>query len=442
MRIRSITIAAAGIAAASRPGTPPEATLPPPARVIVHCGALLDVAAGTTRGRIAIAVVNGRIVAIEPDSGLTAPGDGDLNIDARNGTCLPGFIDAHTHLLLDDDPALGDDDLNGLVTLATKSDAARALRGAVIAREMLVAGFTTVRDLGNAGHGADVALRDAIRHGWTAGPRMLVATRAIAPLGGQASGVVPDLAAAIAHEYAEVTGPTDARRAVRQALFEGADVIKVIVNVGPRVLAPDELAAIVDEAKRAGVPVAAHVVGDAATLEAIDAGVTSIEHAYEVSDAVLVRAAQRHVWLVPTDPPLDHYLAFYPDSGERARQLPRLRDVVGRRQDRLARALHAGVRVALGSDAYYAVPGRTRGREAAGVFTAYVQSGMTPLAALQAGTISAAQLLGLDVAVGSLEVGKVADIVAVGGDPLRDIHVVERPTMVMHAGRVVLAARE
>ena len=108
---------------------------------------------------------------------------------------------------------------------------------------------------------------------------MLVATRAIAPLGGQASGVVPDLAAVLGHEYAEVTGPVEARRAVRQALFEGADVIKVIVNVGPRMLAPDELAAIVDEAKRAGVPVAAHVVGDAATLEAIDAGVTSIEHA-------------------------------------------------------------------------------------------------------------------------------------------------------------------
>ena len=174
-----------------------------------------------------------------------------------------------------------------LLTVATMSTAKRALLGAKMGLEDLEAGITTVRDLGNSGFGGDVALRDAINAGWVVGPRIRASTRALSAAGGQFGPLQPETQKLIEQEYAVISTVDEARRAVRQAFYDGADLIKVIVNTGPRVVSLDEMKAIVEEAHRVNRTVAAHAIGDTATRIAAEAGVTSIEHAYTVPDDVL-----------------------------------------------------------------------------------------------------------------------------------------------------------
>ena len=206
--------------------------------------------------------------------------------------------------------------------------AKRALLGAKLAREMLEAGFTSVRDLGNSGINADIALRDAINNGDVSGPRMFVSTRALSPVGGQFQSLTPEAQQLINQEYVQITGVDEARKAVRQAIYDGADCIKIIANTGNRRLSFEEMKVIVEEAKRANLPVAAHATdGDGPSMRAAEAGVNSIEHAYTISDTVLNLMAKKNIFLVPTDA-----------SG------------VVRYQERIKRALKAGVRIAIGSD--------------------------------------------------------------------------------------------
>jgi imidazolonepropionase-like amidohydrolase len=343
-------------------------------------------------------------------------------VDLGDATVLPGLIDAHTHLLLRFVGALGDENTNLVVTFNTVEPAGRALVGAAMAREMLEAGFTTVRDLGNSGHNGDVALRDAIRAGWVPGPRMIVSTRAIAPPGGQFGKLAALGRALVAEEYAEVTGADAARRAVREAVFDGASVIKVIVDASAVSLSAAELDAIVDEAHRARVKVAAHAVGDDAVRAAVRAGVDSIEHAYSAPDDALRTMAEKKIFLVPTDHP--------PDANESE-------EFVAAERKRLARAVALGVPIAAGSDIYWAQTGRTRGESAKQVLRAYAATGMTAAQILRAATIDAARLLGVDREVGSLEAGKYADLLVVAGDPLADIGALYQVRMVMKGGIAV-----
>jgi len=227
------------------------------------------------------------------------------------------------------------------------------------------------------------------------------------------------------NEYVEITGADAARAAVREAVFEGAQVIKVIVDTGINTLSVAELTAIVEEAHRAGLKVAAHAVSNAAVSEAIEARVDSIEHAYTAPDEILRRMAEKKIYLVPTD--------FPRDAGVISEE-----QVVAAAQ-RLARAVQLGVPIAAGSDIYYDHPGMTRGEFAKLVFRAYADAGLTPARILRAATIDAARLLGVDREVGSLEVGKAADLLAVAGDPLTDIRALENVRMVMKEGRLVVS---
>jgi imidazolonepropionase-like amidohydrolase len=171
-------------------------------------------------------------------------------------TILPGLIDAHTHLLHQYYTRYGDDNSNRLLEMIQLGPAKRALLGAKLARGMLEAGFTSVRDLGNAGINADIALRDAINNGDVPGPRMFVSTRALAPVGGQFQSVTPEAQQLLSQEYIQISGVEEARKAVRQAIYDGADCIKVIANTGSRRLSLEEMKVIVEEAKRAKIPVA------------------------------------------------------------------------------------------------------------------------------------------------------------------------------------------
>ncbi|MEO8453431.1 MAG: amidohydrolase family protein [Gemmatimonadota bacterium] len=362
-------------------------------------------------------------------------------VDLGNTTLLPGLIDSHTHLLENYQPGLGGDDPNMIITVATMSPAKRALLGAAMGREALEAGFTTVRDVGNSGWNGDVALRDAINDGWVVGPRIFASTRALSAAGGQFGPVQAEAQQLVAQEYAVISGVEDARRAVRQAFYDGADLIKVIVNTGPRIVSADELKVIVEEARRVHKTVAAHAIGDMETRIAAEAGVSSIEHAYRIPDDVLKLMAEKGIFLVPTDYPGEVYSEF---SGVgamtpevRERRLAGGRQFASSNHERLARAIKFGVKIAAGSDEYYNLPGRTRGESAKLIFRAYLESGMSPLEIIRAATINGATLLGMDKQLGSLDPGKWADLIAVEGDPLADIAALDHVKSVFKGGVVV-----
>src|SRR5947199_7226867 len=277
LRANRLALLAAALLAAV-PGT---AVAAGPAVIAVRCGRLIDVKSGNAVPNAVVLVEKGKVTAAGAD--VKVP-EGARTIDLGRATCLPGLIDSHTHLLSNLKVGLGDQQDAAMIMYTRMSVAQRALLGAAMAREMLEAGFTTVRDLGNSGVNGDVALRDAIRDGWVPGPRMVVSTRALSPIGGQFRSLSPAGAELVAQDYAEVTGVDQVRRAVRQAVFDGADVIKVIVNDGPGTLSLDELKALVEEAHRARRKVAAHAVGVDATGLVIEAGVDSVEHGYVITD--------------------------------------------------------------------------------------------------------------------------------------------------------------
>src|SRR5690348_9231198 len=279
---------------------------------------------------------------------LPIPANADV-IDLGDATLLPGLIDAHTHLLSEmDGTNLTLQDVEMLRIVATQSTAERALLGARNGREDLEAGITTVRDVGNSGVNGDVALRRAIEQGWVPGPRMIASTRALAAQGGQFGRLIPEAQNIIEQEYVTIRGAESARQAVRQALYDGASCIKVIVNGSPANVTLDEMKAIVDEAHASGVKVAAHAIGDAATRTAAEAGVDSIEHAYVVKDDVLRMMAQKHIYLVPTDGTLKTFeeMSFGTrpaTEAERSKAEEEFGPFVTGEQERLRRAIKFGV---------------------------------------------------------------------------------------------------
>ena len=244
---------------------------------VLRAARMLDVKTGTVIANPIVVINGARIVAA--GANVTVPAGANV-IDLGNTILLPGLIDSHTHLLQNYEGRFGNDDPNMVLTVAAMGTTRRALLGVAMGRQDLEAGITTVRDLGNSGWGGDVALRDAINSGWVEGPRIVASTRALAAAGGQFGGLAPEAQKLIEQEYVVISGVEDARRAVRQAFYDGADVIKVIVNTGPRVVSLEEMRVIVDEAHRVGKRVAAHTTTDQAARIAADAGVNSIEHGY------------------------------------------------------------------------------------------------------------------------------------------------------------------
>jgi imidazolonepropionase-like amidohydrolase len=408
--------------------------------VAVRAARLIDGKSQTAVNNAVVLIENDKITAV--GSALQIPADSKV-IDLGDSTLLPGFIDAHTHLLSEmDGTNLTLQDVEMLRIVATQSTARRALLGAKLGREDLEAGITTVRDLGNSGVNGDVALRDAINNGWLPGPRIVAATRALAAPGGQFGQLTPEAQPIIEQEYAIIHGPESARQAVRQALYDGANCIKVIANGSPANVTLGEMKAIVEEAHTAGVKVAAHAIGNKATRIAAEAGVDSIEHAYIVPDDVLKMMAEKHIFLVPTDGTVQTFLDMtfgtrQPSAEEKSRMEKLYQPFVERSHDRLRRARKMGVPIASGSDMYLTMPKLNRGQASLLVFEAYSEAGMTPMEIIQAATHNGAELLGMADRIGTLESGKLADIIGVPGDPLKDVKALERAQFVMKGGVIV-----
>lgn len=433
MTSRLATAAASLALLAAAMPTLAEAQHAPRPLVLVRAGNLFDSEAGRMVGPRDILIRGDRIA--EVGEGLAAP-EGATVIDLRRCSVIPGLIDAHTHLLLEQRGGEGLADVAAR-DQAVQGDVYRALTAAGRAREYLDAGFTTVRDLGNSGRFLDLMLERAVNDGRVAGPRIYGSGPGLAPAGGQMEPIPGDPHDLVNGEYRIVTGVEDARAAVREAIARGADVIKMYPEATPQRtrLSVEEIAAIVGEAKRHNIPVAAHATSDASIREAVEAGVTSIEHAYEISDETLGLMARKGVWLVPTDPSLEMALEFTRSWPQQPPREEVDRHLQGGR-DRLMRAHRAGVRIALGSDLYFPYgPGRGAGSRA--TLEGYVEAGLTPTQALQSATWEAGRMLG-DDGLGVVRPRAWADLVAVEGDPTQGLAPLRVPRIVIKGGRVAV----
>jgi imidazolonepropionase-like amidohydrolase len=421
-----------------------------PQSTLIIANRLLDPRTGSVLSPAAVLVENGRISEVGAPALLAshAPA-GARRIDLGAATLLPGLIDSHTHLLLDVVvPAEAErsrrynpDFAPGLLLAITMSPSQRVLMGAQLAREDLESGFTTVRNLGHSGIDGDTALRDAINAGRVVGPRILASGRKLIVQGDYLQSLNPALAEAILNqEFLTIDSPDGARRAVRANLLYHADLIKMALEDD---VTPAEAAAIVEEAHRHHLRVAAHAGSEAGIQTAIDAGVDSIEHGNEVTDQQLRQMRDRGIFLdlTPTFYP-GGFLRFFDANivmspALRAAQVASAERGARRYEALVQRVLRSGVRFAIGSDMCWYIRGQTRGQASAGVMTTLRGAGMPALDIIRAITSSAAEMLGWQDRIGTIEPGKFADLIAVAGDPVADISELERVRFVMKDGQVI-----
>jgi imidazolonepropionase-like amidohydrolase len=399
----------------------------PAVSIVVKAGKLLDVTKGSYIENAAIWIEGDRVKEVGRFAEVQthAPKDAKL-IDLSHSTVLPGLIDCHTHLMARIPGGPDGYTLN----LATKSQAFRALEGAYDARITLEAGFTTVRDVENEGSDyADVALRDAINQGLAEGPRMQVATRAIAAVGQyNPFGVSPDLTD-FPTGAQMVSGVEEARRAAREQIGHGADLLKVYADWDRPTLTVDEMRVVVEEAHKQGRKVAAHAYTPEGIQNALNAGVDSIEHGNDADRATLELMKQKNAYWVLTKGHFRDRLKTTTDPRVRAEYEKTLQ----RARENIAIARELGIKIANGFDPSSA---NAHGKNADEIVTA-IELGLPPIEAIRAATLNAADLMGWQDRVGAVEPGKYADMIAVDGDPLADISVLQNVKFVMKGGVVV-----
>ena len=427
--LAALSLGAASSAFAQAPQPAPQEPV-----TVIHAGTLLAIPGETPR-RGASVIVRGRRIAEVRDGYIDMPGA--RIVDLRTSTVMPGFIDMHVHMR-----GL-DDRLQARLQAANRDYEDEAYTAQINARRTLLAGFTTVRDLGNNPR-LIFSLRDAIDQGMFAGPTIVAAGQGISVTGGHGdprNGLNRDLYHVEAERVINTcNGPADCRRAVRDQIGLGAEVIKIAATGGVlsnvagglnQQMLPDEMAAIVETARTFGRRVAAHAHGVDGINAALEAGVNSIEHGTFTNDRTFELYRRTGAYYVPTLLAPAAALA----DGERGAltpaQLEKAREAAGNAERSFARAVREGVKIAFGTDS-----GVSRHGDNGQEFALMVRNGMSPTAAIRSATLDAATLLGRQDRIGTIEAGKDADIVAVAGDPIQNVRLLENIGFVMKHGRV------
>ena len=409
-------------------------TAPSPAVTVIRAGILIDGKSDHERHDQVIVIRGNRIESVSDAASAKVPA-GATTIDLSRSTVLPGLIDSHTHIFLQgEDPAQGGYDAN----ILKYPLALRAARATVAARRALEQGFTTLRDVETEGAGyGDVGIKMAIEGGYIPGPRLLVATRAISTTGGyNLEGYAPELDMPKGAQL--VDGPVEARKAAREQLEHGADWIKVYMThrswvgksgelVSQPTLTMEELKAIVDEAHGWGKKVACHAYNGIGLQRALDGGCDSIEHGLEITDAQIAQMLRQGTWYCPTL--AVYYLDWAPadtPAGQRDRKRAEVHGVS------FNKALKAGVKIVFGTD----MGGIPWTEPIAQEFPRMTEFGMSTMDTIRSATSRAAEMLDMAGQIGVVAPGAHADVIAVNGDPLRDITALGDVTFVMKDGRV------
>jgi imidazolonepropionase-like amidohydrolase len=409
-------------------------TAPQPSIIVIRAGTLIDGKSTEPKKNQVIVIRGNRIESVQDAASAKIPPVAKV-IDLSAATDLPGLIDSHTHIFLwGEDPAKGGYDVN----ILNAGIALRAARATVAVRSALEQGFTTLRDLETEGAGyGDVEIKQAIEDGVIPGPRLFVVTRAISTTGGYPlEGYAPELDMPKGAQL--IDGPVQARKAAREQLDQGADWIKVYMThrswvdkqgnlVSQPTLTVDELKAIVDETHGWGKKVACHAYNGIGLHRALDGGCDSIEHGLDLDDAAIAQMVRQGTWYCATISP--YYNWWAPENTPEGR---RDRKRVAVHGPSFTKALHAGVKIVFGTDAGSFPWNESIAQE----FARMIEFGMSPMQAIQSATSRAAEMLDRSGEIGVLAPGAYADVVAVSGDPLKDVNELKRVRFVMKDGTV------
>jgi imidazolonepropionase-like amidohydrolase len=402
-------------------------------KTYLHCGNLIDGKSDDVQTQITLIIEGNKIVSIE--KGFSKPGKDDKLIDLSKKTVMPGLIDMHVHLE-------GETSKDQQIQKFTLNPADHAFRSTVFAKRTLLAGFTTVRDLG--GSGVNISLRNAINQGFVVGPRIFTAGKSIATTGGHAdptNGYRKDLMGDPGPNEGVINGPDDARQAVRQRYKDGSDLIKITATGGVLSIAKDgsgpqftdeELKAIIETAKDYGMHTAAHAHGAEGMKRAVLAGITTIEHGTKMTEEIMDLMIQKGTYYVPTITAG----RFVADQAKvpgyyHALVVPKALEIGPQIQATFGKAYARGVKIAFGTDAGV-FPHGENGKE----FTYMVEAGMPAMTAIKSATVVNAGILKMTDQIGTLEVGKLADVIATDENPLKNIRTMEKVSFVMKDGVV------
>ena len=389
-------------------------------QVLLIGGRVVDVNSGRLVDQ-SILITNRRIDEIGNE--VEVP-QGAKVIDMTGKYLMPGLIDAHSHVAASALLVAGQAPGSLMRQNFEISTAERAVRATANLQSLLASGFTTIRDVGLGGNLADIAVADGVEEGWIAGPRVIASGKIIGPLGTHANaGLNPEQPGLQLIDHIITHTSDEMRAAVRWNMQHGAAAIKLVVEHGLLSYTEDEIRVAVDEANRAGLRVAAHSFSDRATQNAIRAGVTSIEHGFNISDETLRMMVKNGVWLVDTTFAQGSLDIATPQNASRWIQ-------------RLKRAHQLGVQIAYGSDVFWHEPGRTRGEVSLDNIESYELAGISNEEILRYITINAADVIGVKSETGSLEPGKSADIIALDENPLDSVQALRQVSFVMKAGTI------